>query len=266
MGKQLLVRNVWAHNIAMEFEVISYVLSRYKFVSMDTEFPGVLFPPSNPKALSPSDKYAFLKRNVDSLKIIQLGLTLSDSDGNLPDLRTNYCYIWQFNFRDFDPDLDAHNPDSISLLREHGIKFDSNRIRGIDSAVFASHMFSSGLLCDSSVVWVTFQGGYDFGYLMKIITRKCLPASLDEFLEAICFLFGDSVYDVKHMTRFCVGLQGGLERVAKALEVDREVGDCHQAGSDSLLTWRAFKKLCDSCLPEEEMAVFADIVHGLVVV
>lgn len=35
-----------------------------------------------------------MRCNVDLLKLIQLGVTLSDEDGNLPDKCT-----WQFNFK-----------------------------------------------------------------------------------------------------------------------------------------------------------------------
>ena len=42
-----------------------------------------------------------LRCNVDMLKLIQLGLTLTDKDGNLPMIGNHYC-IWQFNFREFD--------------------------------------------------------------------------------------------------------------------------------------------------------------------
>ena len=38
--------------------------------------------------------YQTLRCNVDMLKIIQLGITLADEDGNMPDICT-----WQFNFQ-----------------------------------------------------------------------------------------------------------------------------------------------------------------------
>ncbi|CAA2972725.1 probable CCR4-associated factor 1 homolog 11, partial [Olea europaea subsp. europaea] len=68
---------------------------------MDTEFPGVIFKPQQanklgwgPRRPSPSDHYQTLKSNVDVLNLIQLGLTLSDAVGNLPDLGSGQRFIW----------------------------------------------------------------------------------------------------------------------------------------------------------------------------
>ncbi|KAK2978122.1 hypothetical protein RJ640_028676 [Escallonia rubra] len=52
-----------------------------------------------------------------SLNLIQLGLTLTNTAGNLPDLGTDKTCICQFNFSDFDAVHDASVPNSIELLR-----------------------------------------------------------------------------------------------------------------------------------------------------
>lgn len=274
--KPVAIRKVWAYNLFEELSLINRIALRYPFVAMDTEFPGSVFHPTVEKHhlshLPPDYNYRVMKANVDALDLIQLGLTLSDADGNLPDFGTSHAYIWEFNFSDFDVESDLQNPDSIALLERQGIDFHKNRALGINSRKFAWLFLNSRLAFDfnrgSPLTWITFHSAYDFGFLLKILTGgKLLPENLGTFMIWVNMYFGGAVYDMKHMIRYCSGLYGGLERVAKTLDVGRMAGRSHQAGSDSLLTMQTFTKLKELYFDreggEEEIGNFRSVLHGL---
>ncbi|KAK4374704.1 hypothetical protein RND71_005381 [Anisodus tanguticus] len=257
------IREVWNDNLEEEFDLIREIVDDYPFIAMDTEFPGVVLRPVGNFKNSNDYHYQTLKDNVDLLKLIQLGLTFSDENGNLPKCGTDKYCIWQFNFCDFNPNEDVYANDSIELLRQSGIDFKKNIENGIDAKRFGELLMSSGIVLNDNVYWVTFHSGYDFGYLLKILTCQDLPDTHSGFFNLINMYF-PVLYDVKHLMKFCNSLHGGLNKLAELLEVER-VGVCHQAGSDSLLTACTFKKLKENFFigPIEK---YAGVLYGLGVV
>ncbi|KAF6150826.1 hypothetical protein GIB67_020909 [Kingdonia uniflora] len=254
------IREVWGDNLEDEFDVIREIVDDYPYIAMDTEFPGVVLRPVGNFKSSSDFHYQTLKENVNMLKLIQLGLTFSDEDGNLPTCGTNKFVVWQFNFREFNVKTDISANDSIELLRQSGIEFDRFNEEGVDAYRFGELLMSSGVVLNDDVHWVTFHSGYDFGYLLKVLTCRSLPETQTGFFELIKMYF-PTVYDIKHLMKFCNSLHGGLNKLAELLDVER-IGVCHQAGSDSLLTSSAFMKLKE-CFFNGSTEKYAGVLYGL---
>ena len=89
------------------------------------------------------------------LKLIQLGLTLTDTDGNLPIIDGRYC-MWQFNFKEFNLKDDMYARDSIELLKHSGINFQANHERGIDVHRFGEMLMVSGVVLSDKVNFPNF--------------------------------------------------------------------------------------------------------------
>jgi CCR4-NOT transcription complex subunit 7/8 len=242
-GETLRVREVWEDNLEQEMEIVRQVIDKYPYVAMDTEFPGVVVRPVGNFKNSSEYHYQTLRCNVDMLKLIQLGLTLSDREGNLPKHDGEIC-VWQFNFREFELESDIHAEESIELLKTSGIDFEAMEKRGIDVLHFGELLMCSGVVLNDRVNWITFHSGYDFGYLMKVLTCKDLPDGEAEFFD-LWKTFFPRVFDMKYLCKYCNGLHGGLNKIAEIMNVER-IGPQHQAGSDSLLTLSTFMKMVKS--------------------
>ena len=232
--------DVWAHNLKEEIDKISELLEDYPYVSMDTEFPGVIARPFGDFKTKENKEYQLMRLNVDFLKIIQIGITLGDGHGNQP----KPVSTWQFNFK-FNPKEDMHTTDSIELLQQSGIDFEKFNNEGISPFDFTQLVYTSGLVMNDRVTYITFHAISDFGYLVKLLTCKPLPAELSEFNEQLCILF-PNFYDIKYIIDDFEELKNcGLQALANDLGVGR-VGHQHQAGSDAYVTLLTFEKLMET--------------------
>ena len=200
-----------------------------------------------------------------------------DPNGRLPTEDGHPYNTWQFNFR-FDLNFDLYAADSVQFLQGCGIDFERHNQEGIDATLFGEILMSSGIVLSDEVRWIAFQGKYDFGYLIKILTCDQLPPSQEQFFDLLHTYF-PNIYDIKwllhnvhHELEDRVNAQAssyaktdqspstadvglprgqkdkGLEDLAKTLEIPR-VGTAHQAGSDSLLTAQVFFRLVHRHLP-----------------
>ncbi|XP_068456626.1 CCR4-NOT transcription complex subunit 8 isoform X1 [Clinocottus analis] len=271
-----IICEVWASNVEDEMRKIRQIIQSYNFIAMDTEFPGVVVRPIGEFRSTVDYQYQLLRCNVDLLKIIQLGLTFMNEDGDYPLGTTTWQFNFKFNLTYADrllalsnaigPGLwlssmmmtlpkpfsvfffclaphreDMYSQDSIDLLQNSGLQFKKHEEEGIETLYFAELLMTSGLVLCENVKWLSFHSGYDFGYLVKLLTDVRLPEEEHDFFQ-ILNLFFPAIYDVKYLMKSCKNLKGGLQEVADQLELKR-IGRQHQAGSDSLLTGMAFFRM-----------------------
>ena len=227
------IREVYIDNFKEEILKISNYLAHYPYVGMDTEFPGVIYP--CPVA-SYDYYYQYIKVNVDKLKLIQLGITLTNDKGEYP----SHICTWQFNLY-FDCDKDENSSESISMLYNSGIDFNLLKNKGIPHSLFAEYLITSGLVLNEKITWICFNGSSDFAYLLKYLINDYLPLDEKNFDELINLYF-PNIYDIKYLVNDSEIYKGGLNKLAKELNVERN-GEIHQAGSDSQVTSDVFFRL-----------------------
>jgi CCR4-NOT transcription complex subunit 7/8 len=198
--------------------------------------------------------------NINSLKLIQLGITLRNTKGEYPS-KFPY-YTWQFNFK-FNLEKDINSAKSIKLLKKAGIDFSKLLKNGIEHKEFASYLITSGLVLNPDIHWICFQGSYDFGYLLRLLINEPLPEKENEFIELLNIYF-PNYYDIRMLAKDKCCLQGSLNKLAKRIKIDRGTGISHQAGSDSYITIEIFYKLIKcGIVTKELMKKNKNILYGI---
>ena len=220
--------------------------------------------------------YQTLRCNVDLLKMIQLGVSLFSAEGEVPPAHPDPSASngstysnnlipcpcsWQFNFR-FSLHNEMYAQESIHVLERSGVDFSLHEKNGIDPLEFGSYLITSGLVLMEDVKWISFHSGYDFGYLLQILSCQPLPEDEADY-RTLLDIFFPSLYDIKYIVRAInragsvndspltsrsadllntICSKTNLGDIAKELNIAR-VGQVHHAGSDALLTGRVFFEL-----------------------
>ena len=251
-----VIVEVYKDNFIQEMKNLSILIKKFKYnyIGMDTEFPGTVYSLST---LTDDFYYKSLKLNVDSLKLIQLGITLSNEKGEYPTPHRT----WQFNF-EFDYTKDKWSQSSMHLLMSSGIDFNKMKKDGINHKKFIEQMKISGLVLNPDIHWISFHGSYDFAYLLSNLIDNSLPENEKDFTQLLGLFFPNH-YDIKILVKDKNNLKGSLNKLANYLNVQRE-GKNHQAGSDSLVTIYSFWKLIKSgFVTKEELNEGKNILYGI---
>jgi len=249
-----VIVEVYKDNFIQEMKNLAILINKYNYIGMDTEFPGTVYSLST---LTDDFYYKSLKLNVDSLKLIQLGITLSNEKGEYPTPHRT----WQFNF-EFDYTKDKWSQSSMYLLMSSGIDFNKMKKDGISHKKFIEQMKISGLVLNPDIHWISFHGSYDFAYLLSNLIDNYLPENEKDFTQLLGLFFPNH-YDIKILVKDKNNLKGSLNKLANYLNVQRE-GKIHQAGSDSLVTIYSFWKLIKSgFVTKEELNEGKNILYGI---
>ncbi|PVI03419.1 CAF1-domain-containing protein [Periconia macrospinosa] len=285
------IREVWRSNLHQEMDLLRSLIEQYPYISMDTEFPGVVARPIGEFHSKASYHYQTVRCNVDLLKIIQLGVTLFSVQGDIPPAQLDIQQLsyqpktvqqyannivpcpctWTFNFK-FSLEDDMYNEESVQMLKKTGADFEKHATQGIDTEEFGSLLITSGMILTDDVNWISFHSGYDFAYLIKMLTSKPLPED-EEAYRKLVEIFFPRLLDVKYIWRQAVnmsrrgaigqqahsilqnlGSKSGLQDLADELGCHR-IGTSHTAGSDAWLTgtvfWELQKRIFNGSVPED---------------
>lgn len=113
----------------------------------------------------------------------------------------------------------------MDLLKRSGFDFKKHKTQGIPSQMLGEYLITSGICLNPNTHWITFHGGIDFGYLLRVLIGSDLPKDEAIFFDNLNCYF-QNFYDIKEIKRDYYLLQGGLSKIAKELEVDR-IGTNH---------------------------------------
>lgn len=254
IDKDPIIKEVYLDNFVEEIKILSTYLEKYNYIAMDTEFPGFIYQSS---MNSKENYYRAIKTNVDKLKLIQVGITVRDENGNAPH---NISATWQFNLK-FNLNTDQFSNESIALLTNSGINFEVLETHGIPLELFGEYLITSGLIVNEELHWVSFHGVYDFAYFLKYSTNLPLPESEIQFFEALKLYF-PNYYDIRYLVRYNDEFRGSLSKLGQELNVSR-IGTKHQAGSDSLITSEIFFKLKKEYLSDESIRMDKNVLFGI---
>jgi len=187
------------------------------------------------------ESYTHMRQSVDEGNLVQVGFAIVELD--CPE----QTHVFEFNIQ-FDPTTRPDNSTTVAFLRKMIPQLEKHAIRGISVDDFMDKPSSCGVLNNTAITWVSYQGFADYGYLIRGLKGvQRMPDNRTDFLKSVEILFPKN-YDLKTFHEigcYCDRSEKGkanLEALAVSLGAER-TGKAHTAGSDALLTVRCFSKL-----------------------
>jgi len=132
------------------------------------------------------------------------------------------------------------------LLESAGIDFDEHRDKGIAPHLFSKLFRKSELVFNNRVAWVSYNGRFDFAYLIQLVDMLPLPTSEASFVSK-CTQSLRRFYDVKLLVSERHSLHHHLSQEGIGLPQK-----AHQAGSDSISTLKLFYRVHDRLVEQNK--------------
>ncbi|ODQ76962.1 hypothetical protein BABINDRAFT_163963 [Babjeviella inositovora NRRL Y-12698] len=236
------IRYVWADNLEQEFALLRDLVDTYNYVLVSTEFAGVMGRCMGAFRSTSDFHYQTVRVNADLMNLIQMGITLTDANGNRP----NNNILWQFNFR-YNLEEEMFASDAMDNLLKTGLNPLKHQADGIDPVGFASLLIDSGLVLMPNVHWITYHAGMDLGFLIALLTNDLLPMEQEAWTEW-CHLYFPNVYDLKYLYSLIrpqsaqVTGKSSIEGLADELGIAR-LNHMYQVGNQCHLTSLCFMEL-----------------------
>lgn len=271
----LLIREVWKNNLHGEFAALRKMVTKFNHVSISTEFVGTIARPIGNFRSKTDYHYQTMRSNVDFLNPIQIGISVSDPNGNKPETGPS---TWQFNFQ-FDETKEMMSSESFELLQKSGINFDSHQSNGVDAFEFAQLMMDSGLLMEDTVTWITYHAAYDFGFLVNMLMNNLMPNNREDFewwvhkfvpnfydLNLICKVIQDFKQQQQQQQHPAQQQQSTLASLAEELGIPR-FPLFTTTGGQSLLTSLGFSQLAKISLNKlpngTSLSSYKNLIYGI---
>ncbi|XP_067943863.1 CCR4-NOT transcription complex subunit 7-like [Watersipora subatra] len=258
------VRNVCA---AKAFKSMARCIDQgYKYIAVDTEFPGYPLQPDRLGDSEPDKEYAYVAANVNQTKPIQIAFSFFDTYGHSPP----GSHTWLFHMRFCLPHRSTYRPqepvdwETIEFLADHGMCYDSNFFSGVGFGLFYSLLRASDSpLQRKDITWISYHGLKDFAYLLKLSELyQCLPTSRTCFAQKLACNFPKAV-DLKYLQAISGNLQKG-----NLYTLSARLGVCHdnqryQAGTDARLIGMTYFKALPCWFPGKPRDTFYGHIYGL---
>ena len=71
----------------------------------------------------------------------------------------------------------------MDLLKRSGFDFDKHKAKGVPPTLFGEYLITSGMCLSPNIHWITFHGGVDFGYILRVLLGVELPNDENSFFE-----------------------------------------------------------------------------------